>query len=85
LEETTMLNFDKTLTMGDVGRILIFIAAAGGFYVQAQGELQQMNKAVQSLEQSVGRLNDEVIKLRLEMVETRTGLESHMVYTKEKP
>jgi CobQ-like glutamine amidotransferase family enzyme len=79
-----MLNFDRTLTLGDIGRILIFIAAAGGFYVQAQGELRGMNVAVQNLERSVGRLNEEVIKLRLEMVETRTGLENHMRYTEEK-
>jgi hypothetical protein len=76
-----MLNFDRTLTLGDIGRILIFIAAAGGFYVQAQGELRNMNTAVQNLERSVANLNEEVIKLRLEMVETRTGLESHMIYT----
>lgn len=77
-----MIKMDRTMTLGDVGRILIFVAAAGMLYAQAQAELRGIGGAVIQLQQSVTKLNDEVVKLRLEMVETRTSLNSHMAYEK---
>ena len=78
-----MLKLDRTMTLGDIGRILIFFAAAGMIYAQAQAELRGIAGAVTQLQQSVIRLNEEVVKLRLEMVETRTSLRGHVEYDKE--
>lgn len=75
-----MIKMDRTMTLGDVGRILIFVAAAGMLYAQAQSELRSIGGAVIQLQQSVTKLNDEMVKLRLEMVETRTNLKSHLIY-----
>ena len=75
-----MIKMDRTMTLGDVGRILIFVAAAGMLYAQAQSDLRNISGAVSQLQQSVVKLNDEVVRLRLEMVETRTSLGNHMIY-----
>lgn len=78
-----MLKMDRTMTLGDIGRILIFVAAAGMLYAQAQSELRNIGGAVIQLQQSVTKLNEEIVKLRLEMVEARTNLKNHLLYDKE--
>lgn len=79
-----MIKIDKTVTPANIGAIVLAILTAGMLYARAETQLQSMTTAVQELRQSVGQLNNEVIKLRLQMIETRTSFEMHKMYDEGK-
>ena len=79
-----MLKVERSITPGNIGAIVLAILSAGMLYARAETQLQTMTAAVTELRQSVGQLSNEVIKLRLQMMETRTSFEMHKLYDEGK-
>jgi SMC interacting uncharacterized protein involved in chromosome segregation len=80
----------KLISLGDIGRLFVFIALIGAVYAQAQSKLSTMgdhmitlSANVQQLEHSITVLNSELGKLRVELVEVKTSFQAHREYTKQ--
>jgi SMC interacting uncharacterized protein involved in chromosome segregation len=80
----------KYISVGDIGRLLVFVALIGAVYAQAQSRLsaigdhmQTLTANVQTLENSITELNKELGKLRIELVEVKTSFKAHREYTKQ--